>query len=196
MSSAVQNLVVSLVTMQMARKIPLEDPVVLGYVRIAYITAQVVILATYYYVSLAVYLSSKHVSLIWSQIKRKNDQIVLRYIEAAAPMEHGKLMITTFRNYGLSEVSKLVSSPLLPSFQDGWNANNPKQLRSHSVEATASGYQCWTPFERNPGPLTPHPLVDSPILGQDSTVTAVLQAIITFFIFPPSHTLRSSLPRA
>ncbi|XP_006457714.1 hypothetical protein AGABI2DRAFT_176336, partial [Agaricus bisporus var. bisporus H97] len=74
------------ISIRYPRKIPFEDPIVLGYVRIAYITAQVVILATYYYVSLAVYLSSKHVSLIRSQIKRKNDQTVLKYIEAAAPM--------------------------------------------------------------------------------------------------------------
>ncbi|KAF7778935.1 hypothetical protein Agabi119p4_3280 [Agaricus bisporus var. burnettii] len=47
---------------------------------IAYITAQVVILATHYYVSLAVYLSSKHVSLTRSQIKRENDQTVLKFM--------------------------------------------------------------------------------------------------------------------
>ncbi|EKM77875.1 hypothetical protein AGABI1DRAFT_86121 [Agaricus bisporus var. burnettii JB137-S8] len=98
MNSAVQNLVVSLVAMQMARKIPFEDPVVLGYVRIGYITAQVIILATYYYVSLA--------------IKRKNDQTVLKYVEAAAPMsqEPGKLVTTTVRDYDLAEVSKLLRS--------------------------------------------------------------------------------------
>ncbi|KAF7778945.1 hypothetical protein Agabi119p4_3290 [Agaricus bisporus var. burnettii] len=156
----------------LARKIPFEDPIVLGYVRIAYITAQVVILATYYYVTTK--LSSNKLRPL-PQWCATNTSIMLASI---APPISG------------------TCSPLLPSFQDGWNANNPKQLRSHSVEATASGYQCWTPFERNPGPLTPHPLVDSPILGQDLTVTAVLQAIITFFIFPPSHTLRSSLPRA
>lgn len=62
------------------------------------------------------------------------------------------------------------------------------------------GYRKWLSMldsiRAQPRATAPHPLVDSPILGQDSTVTAVLQAIITFFIFPPSHTLRSSLPRA
>jgi hypothetical protein len=37
-----------------ARKIPFEDPVVLSYVRIAYVTTQLVILASYYWVSLTV----------------------------------------------------------------------------------------------------------------------------------------------
>lgn len=70
MNSAVQNLVVSLVAMQskpraqtprspltpspVARKIPFEDPVILTYVRIGYVSVQVIILATYYWVSLTV----------------------------------------------------------------------------------------------------------------------------------------------
>jgi hypothetical protein len=37
-----------------ARKIPFDDPEVLNYVRIAYVTAQVIILGVYYYVSYAV----------------------------------------------------------------------------------------------------------------------------------------------
>ncbi|XP_006457694.1 hypothetical protein AGABI2DRAFT_64306, partial [Agaricus bisporus var. bisporus H97] len=95
-----------------ARKIPFEDPVVLGYVRIAYITAQVVILATHYYVSIA--------------IKRENDQTVLNFSRCpngAQPsrrsclplsphrsQEHGKLVSTTVNDYDLTEVSKLLRS--------------------------------------------------------------------------------------
>ncbi|KAG6840282.1 hypothetical protein C0991_007770 [Blastosporella zonata] len=47
-----QNIVISLGAMQLARKIPFEDPQVLTYVRIAYVVAQVIVLATYYYTSL------------------------------------------------------------------------------------------------------------------------------------------------
>jgi hypothetical protein len=70
MSSAVQNLAVSLVALQsmyfapverspsisspVARKIPFDDPVVLSYVRIGYVSVQAIILATYYWVSLTV----------------------------------------------------------------------------------------------------------------------------------------------
>ncbi|KAF9446983.1 PHO88-related membrane protein [Macrolepiota fuliginosa MF-IS2] len=98
MNPAIQNLVVSLVAMQLARKIAFDDPVVLSYVRIGYVTAQVIILATYYWVSLT--------------IKRKNDQTVLKYVEASNAMtqEPGKLVTTTVRDYDLSEVSKLLRS--------------------------------------------------------------------------------------
>ncbi|KAF8956181.1 PHO88-related membrane protein [Flammula alnicola] len=98
MNAGVQNLVISLVAMQVARKIPFEDPDVLTYVRVGYVVSQVIILAVYYYVSLA--------------IKRKNDQTVLKYVEPASPMsqEPGQLITTTVRDYDLSETSKLLRS--------------------------------------------------------------------------------------
>ncbi|PPR08229.1 hypothetical protein CVT24_001305 [Panaeolus cyanescens] len=52
MNSGVQNLVVSLGAMQLARRIPFDDPVVLNYVRLAYLGSQIVALGVYYYVSL------------------------------------------------------------------------------------------------------------------------------------------------
>jgi hypothetical protein len=70
MNSAVQNFDVSLVILQsmsfasvsrsslfsspVARKIPFEDPVVLSYIRIGYVSVQAVILAPYYWVPLTV----------------------------------------------------------------------------------------------------------------------------------------------
>ncbi|KAG5333660.1 hypothetical protein C0989_005138, partial [Termitomyces sp. Mn162] len=50
--SSLQNLAISLGAMQVARKIPFDDPQVLIYVRIAYVVAQVVVIGTYYFVSL------------------------------------------------------------------------------------------------------------------------------------------------
>jgi len=98
MDSGIQNIVISLGAMQLARKIPFDDPVVLNYVRLAYVLSQVVMLGVYYYVSLA--------------IKRKNDQTVLKYVEPPAPMskEPGQLITTTIRDYDLSETSKLLRS--------------------------------------------------------------------------------------
>ncbi|PSS05481.1 hypothetical protein PHLCEN_2v3763 [Hermanssonia centrifuga] len=52
MNAATTNLAVSLVAMQLARKIPFEDPQVLTWVRIAYVVVQAVVLGTYYYVSM------------------------------------------------------------------------------------------------------------------------------------------------
>jgi len=98
MNSGIQNLLISLGAMQLARKIPFEDPLVLNYVRLAYVVSQLVMLAAYYYVSIAV--------------KRKNDQTVLKYVEPPAPMsqESGQLITTTVRDYDLSETSKLLRS--------------------------------------------------------------------------------------
>jgi len=98
MNAGVQNLVISLGLMQLARKVPLDDPEVLNYVRIGYVTAQVIILGVYYYISMTV--------------KQKNDQTVLKYVEPQSPMssEPGQLVITTVRDYDLAETSKLLRS--------------------------------------------------------------------------------------
>ncbi|KJA13770.1 hypothetical protein HYPSUDRAFT_195556 [Hypholoma sublateritium FD-334 SS-4] len=98
MNSGVQNLVISLGAMQLARKIPFDDPDVLLYVRIGYVLSQVIVLGAYYYVSMA--------------IKKKNDQTVLKYVEPASPMsqDEPKLITTTYRDYDLSETSKLLRS--------------------------------------------------------------------------------------
>ncbi|PPQ72480.1 hypothetical protein CVT26_003602 [Gymnopilus dilepis] len=98
MNSGVLNIVISLGAMQLARKIPFEDPEVLNYVRVGYVVVQAIVLGVYYYVSLA--------------IKKKNDQTVLKYVEPASPMsgEEPKLVTTTVRDYDLAETSKLLRS--------------------------------------------------------------------------------------
>ncbi|PPQ91296.1 hypothetical protein CVT25_006241 [Psilocybe cyanescens] len=98
MNAGVQNLVISLGAMQLARKISFDDPEVLNYVRIGYVASQLIVLAVYYYVSMA--------------IKRKNDQTVLKYVEPSGAMsqEPGELVTTTVRDYDLSETSKLLRS--------------------------------------------------------------------------------------
>jgi len=101
MNSGIQNLVISLGVMQVARKIPFDEPDVLNYVRLGYVVSQVAILAVYYFISF--------------KIKQKNDLTVLKYVEAANPMtqEPGKLVTTTVRDYDLSETSKLLRSAYL-----------------------------------------------------------------------------------
>ncbi|KAG8680568.1 hypothetical protein FRC09_018143 [Ceratobasidium sp. 395] len=96
MNPAVTNLMVSLGAMQVARKIPFDDPQVLNYVRIGYIASQIICLATFYLVS--------------TRIKAKNDQTVLKYVEGKNPMspDAGGLVTTTVRDYDLQETSKLV----------------------------------------------------------------------------------------
>ncbi|KAG6902086.1 hypothetical protein C0995_004437 [Termitomyces sp. Mi166 len=110
--SSLQNLAISLGAMQVARKIPFDDPQVLVYVRIAYVAAQVIVIATYYFVSLKVLFFLFHPArlLTLSQVKAKNDQSVLKYVETPSPFsqEPGQLVTTTVRDYDLSETSKLL----------------------------------------------------------------------------------------
>jgi len=97
MNGAVGNLAISLGAMQVARKIPFDDPQVLLYARIGYVATQLSILGLYYYISMV--------------IKKKNDQTVLKYVEPPSPMSpdtEGKLVTTTVRDYDLAEVSKLL----------------------------------------------------------------------------------------
>ncbi|CAE7162922.1 unnamed protein product [Rhizoctonia solani] len=96
MNPAVTNLMVSLGAMQVARRIPFDDPEVLQYVRFGYIAAQVICLATFFYVSY--------------KVKAKNDETVLKYVEPKNPMspESGGLVTTTVRDYDLAETSKLI----------------------------------------------------------------------------------------
>ncbi|KAI0031132.1 inorganic phosphate transporter [Vararia minispora EC-137] len=94
--AAVQSLAISLGVMQVARKIPFDDPNVLTYVRIGYITSQLITLAVYYYIS--------------STVKAKNDRTVLKYVEPESPMNPngGQLVTTTVRDYDLGETSKAI----------------------------------------------------------------------------------------
>ncbi|TFK61257.1 inorganic phosphate transport PHO88 [Pluteus cervinus] len=94
--SAFSNIAISLGAMQLAKKIPFEDPQILLFLRIGYVLAQLVILYAYYHVS--------------NVIKQKNDQTVLKYVEQPAPFsqEEPKLVVTTVRDYDLLETSKLL----------------------------------------------------------------------------------------
>lgn len=97
---AIQNLVVSLVVMQVARKVPFDDPEVLNYVRLGYVVSQALILGSYYYTSM--------------KIRKKNDQTVLKYVEPANPMtkDNGTLITTTVKDYDLGEVTKALRGAL------------------------------------------------------------------------------------
>ncbi|KAH9991739.1 inorganic phosphate transporter [Russula vinacea] len=96
MNAPMQNLALSLGVMQLARKIPFDNPQVLDYVRIAYVASQGIALFVYYYTS--------------SKIKAKNDQTMLKYVEPGNPLakEPGKLVTSTVRDYDLAETSKLI----------------------------------------------------------------------------------------
>ncbi|KAF8322534.1 inorganic phosphate transporter [Clavulina sp. PMI_390] len=94
MNAQVTNLMVSLGAMQLARKIPFENPEVLNYVRAGYVAVQLLSIAVYFYTS--------------SVIKKKNDLTVLKYVEPAQPLtqQPPKVITTTVKEYDQSEVQK------------------------------------------------------------------------------------------
>ncbi|VDB92052.1 unnamed protein product [Peniophora sp. CBMAI 1063] len=94
--ASLQGLAISLGVMQVARKIPFDNPDVLMYVRAGYVLSQAITLGLYYYMS--------------QKIKSKNDQTVLKYVEPENPMNpnSGGLITTTVRDYDLGETSKAI----------------------------------------------------------------------------------------
>ncbi|CED84465.1 Protein involved in inorganic phosphate transport [Phaffia rhodozyma] len=93
---AITNLVFSLGAMQVARKVPTDDPDVLFYLRIAYVAIQLITLGGYFYMT--------------SKAKAKNDTSILKYVQPGNPMAggEGELVTTTVRDYDVSEISKLM----------------------------------------------------------------------------------------
>ncbi|POY74896.1 hypothetical protein BMF94_1872 [Rhodotorula taiwanensis] len=98
---AIQNMILSLGAMQVARKIDFEDPQVLVYTRIFYASVVLVQLAVYYFTTL--------------KIKQKNDLKVLTYTEPAKPMSgDGPTQVTTtVKDYDLAEASKAIRGVLM-----------------------------------------------------------------------------------
>ena len=77
----------------MARRIPFDDPQVLTYVRMAYVATQVTVLGVYYYVGMQVRLlfpkPCSPILISRSQIRKKNDQTVLKYGACLSPLRRG-----------------------------------------------------------------------------------------------------------
>ncbi|KAI0441028.1 putative phosphate transporter [Xylaria telfairii] len=100
LNSQVTNLVIILLMMQVAKKVPFEDPTVLTGVRALYIGSNVLIAAIYGYVLL--------------QINKKKDLTTLKYVEPA-PMgssEEGKLVTTTVQAYDSQQIKANFRSQL------------------------------------------------------------------------------------
>ncbi|ODO07297.1 inorganic phosphate transporter pho88 [Cryptococcus wingfieldii CBS 7118] len=102
MNPAISNLVLSLGAMQVARKIPMEDPQVVNYLRIGYVSAQIIALGIYYFITL--------------KIRRKNDLTVIKYVSPASPTNPDakpELVTTTVKDYDLAETGKAMRSLLI-----------------------------------------------------------------------------------
>ncbi|RGB42905.1 inorganic phosphate transporter Pho88 [Rhizophagus diaphanus] len=101
MNPQVSNLLLVLGIVQVARKLDLDNPEVLIYVRIGYLVSQTIILSACYFAAI--------------KIKGKNDLTALKYVEPAKPFtnEQPKLVETSNRDYDLSKVQELLKQTLI-----------------------------------------------------------------------------------
>jgi len=101
MNPQITNLVIILVMMQAAKKIPFEDENVLWGVRGLYVLSNVIIFGVYFYTKM--------------QIDKKKDMTVLKYVEPA-PMgstEEPKAVTTTVHAYDQQQLRGLFKSQLM-----------------------------------------------------------------------------------
>ncbi|CUM57660.1 unnamed protein product [Debaryomyces tyrocola] len=99
MNPAITNLGVMLVMMQVSRRLDLEDPDILFYVRAAYLSCQAIALAIY--------------AITRAKISAKNDLTTLKYVEPANAMSgetEPKAVVTTVREYDLKQVNTQIRS--------------------------------------------------------------------------------------
>lgn len=93
MNPAFTNLGLMLVMMQVSRRLDLEDPSVLLYVRVGYAACQLAVFAICLYVKY--------------QINKKNDLTTLKYVEPANAMSGqaaDKAVVTTVKEYDMKQI--------------------------------------------------------------------------------------------
>ncbi|OBA23000.1 inorganic phosphate transport PHO88 [Metschnikowia bicuspidata var. bicuspidata NRRL YB-4993] len=98
MNPAFSNLGLMLIMMQVSRRLDLEDPQILMYVRIAYVACQLVVFGVCMYVKF--------------QINRKNDLTTMKYVEPGNPMagQEEKAVVTTVKEYDLKQIDSQIKS--------------------------------------------------------------------------------------
>ncbi|SCW01271.1 LAFE_0D08900g1_1 [Lachancea fermentati] len=99
MNPQVSNLVIMLVMMQVSRRLDMESPDVIFYVRVAYCSSVFAAWAIYQYTR--------------GLIVKKNDLTTLKFVappNAMAGESEGKLQVTTVRDYDLKELDAAVKS--------------------------------------------------------------------------------------
>ncbi|KAI9847325.1 MAG: hypothetical protein M1837_002912 [Sclerophora amabilis] len=101
MNPQITNLVVILVMMQLSKKIPFDDPMVLNGVRALYVASNVIIVAIYLYIQ--------------SRINKTKDMTTLKYVEPPqmGSTEEGKLVTTTVHAYDIQQLRGMFKSQLM-----------------------------------------------------------------------------------
>ncbi|KAK9366729.1 inorganic phosphate transporter Pho88 [Lipomyces kononenkoae] len=101
MNSAITNMVLMFGLMQVSKKIPFEDPMVVFYARVVYLVTNLFIFS--------LYLFARY------QINKKNDLTTLKYVEPSQPFgsSEKKLVTTTIKEYDLQQVSSAIRSSFM-----------------------------------------------------------------------------------
>ncbi|EKG09809.1 Inorganic phosphate transporter Pho88 fungi [Macrophomina phaseolina MS6] len=97
----ITNLAIILVMMQVSKRIPFDDPNVLNFVRLTYVVSNLIIAGIYFYVK--------------TQIDKKKDMTVLKYVEPAPPGsgEEPKAVTTTVHAYDTAQLKQLYKTQLM-----------------------------------------------------------------------------------
>lgn len=99
MNPAITNGVLMLVMMQVSKRVDFENPDILFYVRVGYVSCQLIALAVYLFVRF--------------QVNSKNDLTTLKYVEPANPFggeSDPKAVVTTVKEYDLKQIDGLIKS--------------------------------------------------------------------------------------
>jgi len=103
-SPQITNLVIILGVMQLAKRVPFEDPNVLNACRALYVTSNIIILGIYLFIK--------------KKVDNKKDMTTLKYVEPA-PMgssEEGKLVTTTIHAYDVGQIKNLLRAQMMGVF--------------------------------------------------------------------------------
>ncbi|AGO12918.1 AaceriADL332Cp [[Ashbya] aceris (nom. inval.)] len=99
MNPQISNLAIMLVLMQISRRLNMEDPTVILYIRILYVTSTVLAYLVY--------------QVARRRIVAKNDLTTLKYVTPANPLSgqpEEQLKVTTVRDYDLEQVDSSIKS--------------------------------------------------------------------------------------
>ncbi|KAM9925861.1 hypothetical protein OXX59_003592 [Metschnikowia pulcherrima] len=98
MNPAFSNLGLMLIMMQVSRRLDLENPDILMYVRVGYVACQLSVFAICMYVKF--------------QINKKNDLTTMKYVEPANAMggQEEKAVVTTVKEYDLKQIDAQIKS--------------------------------------------------------------------------------------
>ncbi|KAK9323904.1 inorganic phosphate transporter Pho88 [Lipomyces orientalis] len=103
MNPAISNMMLMFGLMQVSKKIPFDDPMIVFYARVVYLVSNIFIFSLYFFARY--------------KISKKNDLTTLKYVEPAQPFggssNERKLVTTTVKEYDLQQVSSAIRSSFM-----------------------------------------------------------------------------------